>query len=99
MYRSFAIVLVCCLFGLACLYPIAVGQERGRKGFLSALREGQGIVLRETAGRYEISLMEGGHKVVEVGSDYVLVEDISGVTETRIPVYSIKNISRFKGLK
>lgn len=99
MKRSFAIVLACFLVGLACLFSMAPGQERGRKGFLTVLREGQGVVLRESAGRYEISLMEGGHKVIEVGSDYVLVEDIAGVSETRIPVYSIKNINRFKGLK
>jgi hypothetical protein len=63
------------------------------------LKEGQGVVLKEAAGRYEITLMEGGHKVIEVGPDYVVVEDIAGVTETRIPAYSIKSITRIKGPK
>ena len=87
MTRSLFAVLLCATFAL---------QEKGRKGFLSALKEGQAVVLKEAAGRYEITLMEGGHKVIEIGPDYIVVEDIAGVTETRIPVYSIKSIARIK---
>ena len=32
------------------------------------------------------------HKVVEVGSDFVVIEDIAGIQQLRIPVYSIKSI-------
>ena len=99
MPRLLPAVLVCATLALACLSPEASGQERGRKGFLSVLKEGQGIVLKESAGRYEITLMDGGHKVIEVGPDYVVVEDLAGVTETRISVYSIKSIARIKGPK
>ena len=93
MTRSLFAVLLCATLALS---PVANGQEKGRKGFLSVLKEGQGIVLKEAAGRYEITLMEGGHKVIEVGPDYVVVEDIAGVTETRIPIFSIKSIARIK---
>ena len=96
MPRSIIAVLLCVTLALACLSPAANGQEKGRKGFLSVLKEGQGIVLKEAAGRYEITLMEGGHKVIEVGPDYVVVEDLAGVTETRIPIFSIKSIARIK---
>ncbi len=75
------------------------GQDKPRKGFLLALKEGQSIVLKENAGRYEITLMEDvrlGHTVIEVGPDYVVVEDVAKVTETRIPVYSIKGIVKIK---
>lgn len=34
-----------------------------------------------------------GHKVVEVGTDFIVVEDLVGVTETRIPIYSIKAVT------
>jgi hypothetical protein len=34
--------------------------------------------------------------VIEVGNDYVTVEDIAKVTETRIPVFSIKCVSVLK---
>jgi hypothetical protein len=33
-----------------------------------------------------------GHKVVEVGADFVVIEDIAGVQQLRIPVYSIKSV-------
>jgi hypothetical protein len=75
------------------------GQEKSRKGFLSILKEGQSISVREVGGRYEITFIKGvqpGHKIVEVGADYLVVEDIAGVTETRIPIYSIKSIVRVK---
>lgn len=99
MPRSIIAALLCATLALACLSPAANGQEKGRKSFLSVLKEGQGIVLKEAAGRYELTLTEGGHKVIEVGPDYVVVEDLAGVTETRIPVYSIKGITRIKGPK
>ncbi len=96
MPRSIIAVLLCATLALACLSPEANGQEKGRKGFLSVLKEGQAVVLKEAGGRYEITLMEGGHKVIEVGPDYIVAEDISGVTETRIPIFSIKSIARIK---
>ncbi len=99
MTRSIIAVLFCATLALACLSPEASGQEKARKGFLSVLKEGQSVVLKESAGRYEITLMEGGHKVIEVGPDYVLIEDLAGVTETRIPIFSIKSIARIKGPK
>ena len=37
-----------------------------------------------------------GQKVIEVGVDYVVVEDAAGVTDTRIPVTSIKAITKLK---
>lgn len=96
MPRSIIAVLLCVAVVLGCLSPETSGQEKGRKSFLSVLKEGQAVVLKEAAGRYEITLMEGAHKVIEVGPDYVVVEDLAGVTETRIPVYSIKSITRMK---
>ena len=75
------------------------GQEKPRKGFLTILKEGQTVALKESAGKYELTLMKNiplGHKVIEVGSDYVVVEDAAGVTETRIHVTSIKSIIKLK---
>ena len=40
--------------------------------------------------------MKLGHTVKEVGSDYLVVEDAVGLTETRIPVYWIKSIAIVK---
>ena len=69
--------------------------------FLSALKEGQSVSLKEVSGKYELSILDGvpsvqGHKVIEVASDYVVIQDIAGIAENRIPVYSIKVIIRLK---
>jgi len=74
-------------------------QDQGKSGktFLSALEKGQVIALKEVAGRYEIRVLKDlvvGHTVVVVGLDYVVIEDVGGIAETRIPVYSIKAIVR-----
>lgn len=69
--------------------------------FLSALKECQHVSLKEVAGRFEITTVEGvatvqGHKVMEIGNDFVVIQDISGATESRIPLWSIKAIIRLK---
>ena len=76
------------------------GDERGR-GVLGVLSKGQAVTVKDVSGRYEINIFANGpdmlgYKVVDVGNDYVVVEDIAGVTELRIPVYSIKAVSILK---
>lgn len=74
--------------------------DKPRQGFLSALKSGQSVNVKEVAGRFEVmfddALTDFSHKIVEVGPDSVTVEDIGGLIETRIPVYSIKAIVRLK---
>lgn len=69
--------------------------------FLSALKQGQHVSLKQDAGRFEITTVEGvasvqGHKVIEIGAEYVVIQDVAGVTESRIPLWSIKAITRLK---
>lgn len=71
------------------------------KSFLSALKEGQSVSLKEVSGRYQISIFDGlpgaqSYKVIEIGGDHVVIQDISGVAETHIPVFSISSIVRMK---
>ena len=76
------------------------GEEHGRGGVLSVLSKGQAVGVKDVSGRYEISVIPDmeilGYKVVDVGSDYLVVRDITGVTELRIPIYSIKAVSILK---
>jgi hypothetical protein len=75
------------------------GEDKQSKGVLAALKEGQSVSVKEVAGRYDVTVMTDmrlGHTVKEVGSDYLVVEDAAGLTETRIPVYSIKSIAIVK---
>ena len=53
--------------------------------------------LADADGGYRLNLVKDGpevlgHKVVEVGADFVVVEDIAGIQQLRIPVYSIKSV-------
>ena len=75
------------------------GQEVRSKSFLSNLQVGQIVLVSEPGGRYELRIIKGlevGHKVLEVGTDYVLLEDAGGVTETMIPVTSIRSVVRLR---
>ena len=74
-------------------------QDKPKKTFLSALKEGQVVSVKEVAGKYELTVMKNapvGSKVIEVGTDYVVLEDPAGVMETRVHVTSIKSIIRLK---
>lgn len=71
------------------------------RGFFSVLHVGQSVTLKDTNGRYEIGVFDNGpdllgYKVVEVGSDYLVVQDVSGVNELRIPVYAVKTVVTLK---
>jgi hypothetical protein len=80
----------------------ALGQAPAQpRGVLGVLHAGQAASVKESGGRYEISLFENGpemlgYKVVEVGTDYLVVEDIAGVSETRIPIFSVKSVVTLK---
>jgi hypothetical protein len=74
---------------------------RPTEGVLSVLKPGIAINLMDVGGGYEIGIFNKGpdtlgYKVLEIGTDYVVVEDISGIKELRIPIYAIKSVSTTK---
>lgn len=87
------------------LGAITPGQQpaQQRRDFLSALKVGQSVNLKEASGRFVLSTIDDGpplsHTVLEVGSDFVLLEDMVGVSEIRVPLYAITSFSRLKTLK
>ena len=100
MNRPTLALLLAALIAIGTITVTGQGPEKPRQGFLSALKEGQSVSMKEVAGRFEIMIDDGlkdlSHKIIEVGPDLVAVEDIGGLIETRIPVYSIKSIVRLK---
>jgi hypothetical protein len=92
-WRVAVVVLVVLSFVLG---TAAAPRGGGRKaGLFAPLEVGQKVGLKERAGGYEIGVVPGvplGHKVLEVGVDYVVLEDFAGVTETRIPVYAVRAV-------
>jgi hypothetical protein len=81
---------------LALSSSFAVEAPKKPKGIFSSLKVGQPVTLTDHGAAFSISLLDEGlpltHKVVEVGEDYVVVEDIAGVTEATLPIYSLKGI-------
>ena len=104
MLRINAFFLTLAFLAVPAIPASSQAPEKPRPDFLAAMKVGQAVTLKDVAGRYEITKIENGpamlsHKITEVGSDYVVVVDLAGVTETRIPIYSIKSFVRLKILK
>jgi hypothetical protein len=78
--------------------------EQKRATFLDRLKVGQAVALTDKDGRYEIGVFPPelhplGHTVIEVAQDCIVVRDLGNITDTVIPLYSIKSIKtmRFPG--
>ena len=78
----------------------AQAPETQRTNFLGFLKKGQKVGVKTIADRFQISIEdavpENTHTILEVGSDFLLVDDLGSLTETRIPVYAIKAVVRHK---
>lgn len=89
---------------IVCL--IAVGMALGaqnapkQRSVFSIFKVGQSVNLKDHGSAYSISVFEDdvplSHTVVEVGDDYVVVRDIAGVTDSMVPVYSVKAIEKVR---
>ena len=95
------------LFGLAAVAAVLMissaasqPQAAPRKTVFSSLKTGQPVTVKDKGHSVEISTMEedtvGTHTVVEVGDDYIVLRDVAGVTESRVPVYAIRGIVYIK---
>jgi hypothetical protein len=69
-----------------------------KKTVFSSLKVGQQVGLKDHGAAFEISFLSEeipqGHTVIEIGDDFVVLEDLAGVNQTTIPVYSLKAIVR-----
>lgn len=66
------------------------------KGLFSGLRIGQAVSLNPESGGFQIRYFENDspmtHKVIEIREDYIVVQDLAGVTETTVPCYALTSI-------
>jgi hypothetical protein len=71
-----------------------------KKTVFSSLKVGQSVGLKDHGAAFEINFLSEeipqGHTVIVIEDDYVVLEDLAGVTQTTIPVYSLKAIVRLK---
>ena len=95
MKHTETLLVVFAVIAVATITVSGQAPDRSGRGFLSVLKEGQRVNLKEVSGRIEITAnkdLQLGQKNIELGTDFIAVEDIAGVTETRIPIYSIKSV-------
>jgi len=94
-------VWTCLCIGLV-ISAVAIGADETRKpkGVFSALKVGQSVSLKDEGSAFTISFFEPelpqSHKVVEIGDNFVVIRDIAEITETAIPIYSIKSIVKVR---
>lgn len=77
----------------------ASGQAPAKpRGVFATLTPGMAVSLTDVGGGYEIGTLSVGpelplgYKVLEVGADSIVLEDITGVRQFRIPIYSVKSV-------
>ena len=77
---------------------LTIGAAAPKKTVFSGLKIGQQVGLKDNGTAFEISFLTEeipqGYKIIEIEDDYVVLEDLAGVTQTTIPVYSLKAIVR-----
>jgi len=101
MNKAIGGVVITLLLVIGAIRVFAQAPARHPDGLLTVLKAGQAIALKEVGDKYEISFFQKGdlplgHKIIEVGGDFVVVEDMAGTREMRIPVFSIKAIILLK---
>lgn len=101
MNRPTIVFLLAVAVAASVLNVSGQAPEKPQSGFLAAFKGGESVNVKEVAGRFEITSADDGltvlsHKITEIGSDYITVEDLAGVSETRIPIYAIKGLVKLK---
>lgn len=89
-------ILSVAILGAILVALAAAPKDEKHTGIFTLLEKGQTVSVKDVAGRYEIGLMPGVElpsKVVEVGADFVVLEDATGLVQTRIPIYSIRAVT------
>src|SRR5690606_1412240 len=85
---------------IALAATIGADEPQKPSGVFSMLKVGQSVSLKDEGSAYTISFLDPevpqSHKIAEIGDDFIVVEDLAGVTETAIPVYAVKSIVRVK---
>lgn len=64
------------------------------------LKVGGTVGLKDLGDSYQLTVwsedLPQSHKVVEIGQDFVVLQDVAEVTKITIPMYSIKSVIRLQ---
>jgi len=71
---------------------------QGAKGILAPLTVGRNVALKSAGSAYELTTFSrptpaGPYRVIEVADDYVVLQDLGGLHDVRIPVFAVKSIT------
>ena len=98
MYRGMLLALVAGVLVGSLADLVGAVDDDGGMGLLDGFKVGQPVTLKDFGVAYEVGVMGDrfptGQEVAEVGPDYLVVRDVAGAVETRIPVTSIKAVVR-----
>ncbi|MBM4035598.1 MAG: hypothetical protein FJ291_27980 [Planctomycetes bacterium] len=81
---------------------VAFAQEPARPagGVLANLRVGQNVAMADAGPAVQLTAFAqerpGPYKVTELGADFVVLQDLAGLNEHRIPLYAIKMVTHVK---
>lgn len=88
------------LGGIAVYAAHGADEAKKPSGVFSTLKVGQTVTLKDDGTAFSISFLDEeaplAHKVVEIASDHIVVQDVAGVTETTVPVYAVKSVTKIK---
>lgn len=70
------------------------------KGVFSGLTIGQSMSLKDEGSAFTITFFDPelpqSHKIIEIGENFIVVRDIAEITDTLVPIYSIKSIVKVR---
>ena len=82
---------------------VALGADEVKKprGVFSTLKIGQRVTLKHEASGFTVSLFDDEeaplpHKIIEIGDDFIVVEDVAATRETTVPIYALRSIEKVK---
>jgi len=90
------------LVAIVALVAAVLGADETMKpkGIFSALKVGQSVSLKDEGAAFSITFFEPelqqSHKIVEIGDNFIVVRDLAEVTETTVPIYSIKAVVKIR---
>ncbi len=92
-------LVVAVTFGIYLRDALGFANENAKSSVFKHLKKGQIVSLKENANNYSIQVLSNlplGHKILEIGTDYLVLEDATASFTLSIPVTSIKSISYLK---
>ena len=95
LFLFLIVALACCLNT-----PTVDAADNPKASVFKHLKKGQIVTLKDNGNNFSIQVLPNlpiGHKIVEIGADYLVIEDAASAFTFYIPVTSIKAISFLNG--